>query len=68
MTATKCDRFNVLALPLFPMLLMSWLNLVREETMLVIFLVFVSCGHLHFGVNVVSYLNKSLNCNDFAIL
>ena len=53
MTSSQCDRFNVLALPLFPMIVCSHLKLVREDSMLMALFAFVVLGHLHYGINVV---------------
>jgi len=67
MTSSQCDRFNVLALPLFPMIVCSHLKVFREDLMLLALFAFVVIGHLHYGINVVRQLADHLNVYVFKI-
>lgn len=67
MTATKCDRFNTLALPIFPMIICSQLQLVHEDLMLYGYVIFLSFGQLHYGINVVRQLCGHLNIYAFKV-
>lgn len=67
MTNSKCDRFNVLAWPLFPMIIASHLKLLRDDVMLSCFVIFLCLCHLHYGVNVVRQLCDHLNVYCFKV-
>ncbi|XP_066918455.1 ethanolaminephosphotransferase 1-like [Clytia hemisphaerica] len=67
MTNSQCDRFNILAYPLFPMIVCSQLKLVNDNKMLAVYFAFVVLGHIHYGVNVVRQLADHLNVYVFKI-
>lgn len=53
MMSGMCDRFNVLALPLIPMIILSQLQLVPDKVLLIVYVCFLTVAHLHYGVNLV---------------
>ncbi|XP_047141095.1 ethanolaminephosphotransferase 1 isoform X1 [Hydra vulgaris] len=67
MTSTKCDRFNILAWPLFPMLVAAYLKLINDKTMLVVYTIFLTLAHIHYGINVVHQLCMHLNVYCFRV-
>ena len=54
MMSGMCDRFNLLALPLIPMIILSQLQLVPDKILLIVYVCFLTVAHLHYGVNLVS--------------
>ena len=54
MSNTLCDRFNVLAYPLIPMIIASQLKVVTDSTLILYYVIFLTIAHLHYGFCVVS--------------
>jgi len=67
MSGELCDRFNFIALPLIPMIILSKFQLVSDYNLLVSFVIFASFAHLHYGVNVVRQLCDHLNIYCFRV-
>lgn len=67
MSGGLCERFNVLAYPLIPMIIISRFQLVNEQNLLICYVVFLVLAHVHYGVNVVRQLCDHLNVYCFRV-
>ena len=67
MSSNQCDRFNVLALPIIPILIVSYLRLFSDTTILRCYTAFLVVAHIHYGVVVVQQLCDHLNIYCFSV-
>lgn len=68
MSGQRCERFNSLAYPLIPMIVINYLGLVDDDLYILIsYVVFLTAAHLHYGVNVVRQLCDHLNVYCFKV-
>jgi len=67
MSGGQCERFNTLAYPLLPMMLLSWFKICDDSTVLLCYVVFLTCCQLHYGINVVRQLCDHLNVYCFKV-
>lgn len=67
MSGGLCERFNMLAYPLVPMIILSRLRIASDLTLLLGYVIFLTLAHLHYGVNVVRQLCEHLNVYCFRV-
>ncbi|XP_057314449.1 ethanolaminephosphotransferase 1-like [Hydractinia symbiolongicarpus] len=67
MSGEQCERFNILAYPLFPMIALSTLGVASDYKMLVCYVTFLSVAHIHYGIAVVRQLSDHLNVYSFKV-